>query len=147
MSAMGTSRKLNPEIGPCNADSVSNSNTTIVIAEDDGFLRALICDLLESQGYHVAAFSGGNAAVEAARVLGAEIMITDLIMDEGEGISTIMETRKEDKNIRILAISANSRYLHYAKKIGADCIMKKPLKSRELLENHPGHEIRPSPGP
>ncbi|KUO63530.1 MAG: hypothetical protein APF80_05155 [Alphaproteobacteria bacterium BRH_c36] len=118
---------------PHSLGSPAESENTIIIAEDDSFLRALICDLLQANGYDVAAFSGGDAALQAARELGAKIMITDLIMDEGEGISTIFETRKANPHIRILAVSANARYLQYAKKIGADCIMKKPIKSRELL--------------
>jgi len=108
---------------------------TIIVAEDDGFLRALICELLEAHGYNVISFSGGDAALVAANQMNAEILITDIIMDAGEGISTIAETRKVAKNMKILAVSSNAKYLVYAHRIGADCIMQKPLNSQELLEN------------
>lgn len=107
---------------------------TVVIAEDDTFLRSLMVELLTSQGYRVLSFSGGDEAVAAADQIGADILITDILMEEGEGISTIMKMRKALAKIGIIAVSTNERYLTYAEKIGADCVMRKPLKSRALLQ-------------
>jgi DNA-binding response OmpR family regulator len=106
---------------------------TVVIAEDDDFLRGLINEFLSSHGYRVAAYSGGEEAVSAARKLHADVLITDILMEEGEGISTIMNMRKAEKNIGIIAMSSNAQYLAYAGKIGADCVMQKPLRCRALL--------------
>lgn len=111
------------------------SKATIIVAEDDDFLRSLLCDLLLSHGYRVVECSGGDAALEAVNELNPEIMITDLVMDDGEGISTILETRRSQPNLKIVAVSSNSRYLAYAKASGADCIMNKPIRSKELLAN------------
>ncbi len=112
-----------------------NPKATIILAEDDGFLRALLCDLLQSHGYRVVECSGGDAALEMANQVKAEILITDLIMEEGEGISTILKTRRIQKQMKILAVSSNAKYLDYAAASGADCIMNKPIRSDELLAN------------
>ncbi|MBU2583289.1 MAG: response regulator [Alphaproteobacteria bacterium] len=106
---------------------------TIVVAEDDNFQRALICDLLASQGYGVVAYSGGDAALKMAAILHADILITDLMMDQGEGIATILRAQETLPDTRLVAISSNARYLEYANKLGAHCVMKKPLQTARIL--------------
>ncbi len=105
----------------------------VIIAEDDTFLRNMMSDYLEGRGFKVAAFSGGAKAREAAETERADILITDILMEDGEGISTIHSLRRSERDIAIIAVSSNDRYLKYARSIGADYTMQKPIKCRELL--------------
>ena len=74
----------------------------VIIAEDDTFLRHLMGEYLTARGYSVAAYAGGEQAVQAAAHWNADILITDIMMDEGEGISTIRDVRKQEPGIAII---------------------------------------------
>lgn len=111
------------------------SKITIIVAEDNRFQRIQLCDLLEAQGYRVLAFPGGKSALKANSIVKADLIITDLMMEDGEGISTILEAQKGEKPARIIAISSNPKYLQYAGKLGADLTMQKPLKAQDVIDN------------
>ena len=59
-------------------------------------------------------------------------------MFEKDGVTTIMEVRKDSPNVRIIAISGGARvgpevYLQLAKRVGADRALTKPIDRKELL--------------
>jgi DNA-binding response OmpR family regulator len=67
-----------------------------------------------------------------------ELIITDIIMPDMDGIELIRKIREKDNNIKILAMSGGGRikpdlYLEIASKLKADNIIKKPFKKDELL--------------
>ncbi|MDP3429438.1 MAG: response regulator, partial [Desulfomicrobium sp.] len=66
------------------------------------------------------------------------LVITDLIMPDKEGIQIIRELRKENSQIRIIAMSAGGRggatdYLKWARLMGAKQCLSKPIKREDLL--------------
>lgn len=105
----------------------------VIIAEDDAFLRQLMGEYLLARGYTVAAYAGGDDACAAAQKWHPDILITDIMMEDGEGISTIRDVRDEQPGIRIIAVSSNERYLRYARSLGADRVLQKPIKCTDLL--------------
>ena len=69
----------------------------------------------------------------------ADLVITDLIMPEQEGLETITSLKKEYPGIKIIAISGGGRigpeaYLPAAQELGADRVFSKPFDVRELAE-------------
>jgi DNA-binding NtrC family response regulator len=67
-----------------------------------------------------------------------DVVITDLIMPEMEGIETMMRLRKLDPGVKVIAISGGGRnrpdeYLHMATKLGALSTFKKPVDRTALL--------------
>lgn len=96
--------------------------------------------MLERYGYHVDDAADGLAGVEAFRERGADLVITDLIMPEKEGIETILELRDADPDVPILAISGGTMpedpggVLVDAALLGATATLAKPFELPVLMD-------------
>jgi DNA-binding NtrC family response regulator len=113
--------------------------THILIIDDDERTRKLFRKILETEGYQVSEASNGNEGIKLFRKEPADLVITDIIMPEKEGIETIMELRKDFPDVKIIAMSGGGlveadSYLEMAKKMGATEVLTKPIKNDELLK-------------
>lgn len=108
----------------------------ILLIDDDDTLRGLIAMSLVSEGHEVVEAANGREGVALARAQSFEVVITDLIMPDQEGIETIGILRKEQPGVPVIAISGglpNSQfYLQIAQKIGAQRVLGKPFALLEL---------------
>lgn len=112
----------------------------VLIIDDDSYIREMICSMLKGENYEVFTAADGK---EGMRIIndkpGIDIVITDLVMPEKEGLETIREIKEGFPYIKILAISGGGKisaenYLNIAKSMGAVITLKKPFVKRELLE-------------
>lgn len=115
-------------------DAIDRS-ARIVVADDEAGVRGFLKSVLEDGGYEVIEAVNGRLAVNAVRAGGVDLVITDLVMPEQEGIETIRELRKGATGVGIIAISGTfgSQFLNVAKLLGADAVLSKPLTSEILL--------------
>jgi len=95
--------------------------------------------MFEYEGYDVTEASGGEEGIEMFHKNPADLIITDIIMPDKEGIETIMELKKDFPGVRIIAISGGGRigaeyYLDMAEQLGAVRTFAKPVDLKELLE-------------
>jgi CheY-like chemotaxis protein len=109
----------------------------ILIIDDDEAMRRSLAQTLERLGHQVSASADGRAGVERAAANPPDLVITDLIMPEKEGLETIMELRQHHPRIKIIAMSGGGRlsnedYLHLAKRFGATVALAKPFTREEL---------------
>ena len=111
----------------------------ILVIDDDAAVRKFIVTTLTRE--NITVFEAENGS-EGLRVLQNErdidVIITDLIMPEKEGIATIVEVRKLNPSIKIMAISGGGKvgpenYLVLADALGANATLKKPFSAQELL--------------
>jgi len=112
---------------------------TILIIDDDNQFRAMLRQMLEREGYKVVDAPDGKEGIRIYRVKPTDLIITDIIMPEKEGIETIMELRREFPDVKIIAISGGghlgpAEYLKIAKGLGAQYTLSKPFEREELLE-------------
>jgi DNA-binding response OmpR family regulator len=110
----------------------------ILVVDDDEQIRAMLCMTLEFAGYEAEGASNGKEALRVQQERPADLVITDIIMPEKEGLETIMDLRKEWPESRIIAISGGGRiakesYLAHAERLGAARVFQKPVERRELL--------------
>ena len=110
----------------------------ILIIDDDDQIRRVLRKTLERDGYDVADAPNGKEGIRLYRENPADLVITDIIMPEKEGIETIMDLRREFPEVKIIAMSGGGRigpedYLHMAKGLGAQRTLTKPLERDELL--------------
>lgn len=110
----------------------------ILIIDDDEQIRIILKQLMEWAGYEVMAAENGKVAMDIQREKPADLVITDLIMPEQEGLETISRLRKEFKDIKIIAISGGGRigpeaYLPAALELGADRVFTKPFEIETVL--------------
>lgn len=108
----------------------------ILIIDDDERIRWLFRQMLEPQGYQVAEAPDGKVGVDLYRKEPADLVVVDLLMPEKEGLETIMDLRRIDRQVKIIAISegllAGVDFLPVAKKLGAQHTFQKPFNLEEM---------------
>nr|MBF0222040.1 response regulator [Desulfobulbaceae bacterium] len=112
--------------------------TTILVIDDDSDYREMLREMLESAGYKVLEAEDGVIGLRHYRENLPNLIITDLVMPNKEGIGLIMEMRSEFPKAKIIAISGGGRadpytYLQAAKELGAMCTLRKPFERKKLL--------------
>jgi hypothetical protein len=90
---------------------------------------------LQDAGYEVLEAANGKEALKKARAGRVDLLITDLVMPEQEGIETIRAFRKDAPGIPIIAISGafGGRFLGMARALGAQAVLSKPVSAGLLL--------------
>lgn len=111
----------------------------ILVIDDEEPIRNMLRQILEKEGFEVVDAREGEEGLKCQRAAPADLIITDIIMPEKEGIETIRELKEDYPELKILAISGGGRigaesYLALAEKFGADAILRKPLTRDELME-------------
>lgn len=110
----------------------------ILIIDDEELVRLTLRSLLEQAGHSVREACDGLQAEEMWKAQLPDLMITDLIMPEREGIETIRVFRNEYPDVPLIAISGGGRrgnddYLAIASAFGATATLQKPFELDELL--------------
>ena len=111
----------------------------ILIIDDDVQILKMLRKTLEHEGHEVIDAANGNKGLRLYREDPTDLIITDIIMPEKEGIETIVELRREFPEVKIIAMSGGGHgeaesYLHMAKGLGAQRTLTKPFGMEELLE-------------
>jgi DNA-binding response OmpR family regulator len=111
----------------------------ILVIDDDEQIRALLSQMLERAGYQVVEAANGDEGLRLFRTQSADLVITDLIMPEKEGIETILELRREFPQVQVIAISGGGKYnprdyLPIARQLGACATISKPFSRQEILD-------------
>ncbi|MCP4154701.1 MAG: response regulator [bacterium] len=111
---------------------------SVLIIDDEAYMRELIRELLEHEGYEVSEAANGDDGLRKIRNNQFDLVIIDIFMPEKDGLETITELRKEFLGLKIMAISGGGsfgldRYLEFAGDIGADFTLAKPFKRKNFL--------------
>jgi CheY-like chemotaxis protein len=111
---------------------------TILLVDDDEEFRTILGESLRRAGYEVREAGDGRQGLTLYRERTADLIITDLIMPEKEGLEMIQEVRLLRPDVKIIAISGGSRdgssdYLKIAKAFGARQVLAKPFTRDEIL--------------
>lgn len=109
----------------------------VLVIDDDDAMRSTIRRILERDGHEVHEARNGSEGLRVFREEPAEVVVTDLIMPDKEGIETIVELRAEAPAVRILAISEGGislaeDALDDAVALGADASLPKPFTVDQL---------------
>ncbi|MBM9513427.1 response regulator [Desulfogranum marinum] len=111
----------------------------VLVIDDDQQMRKLLRQVMEWAGYEVMEAEDGRAGMKMQQQIQADLVITDLIMPEQEGLETITALKNLYPSVRIIAISGGGRigpeaYLPAAKELGADRVFSKPFDVKELAQ-------------
>lgn len=112
---------------------------SILLIEDDTQFRKMLKQMLERQGYEVVEAKDSKEGIKLYHQAPADLIITDIIMPEKEGVETIIELKHDYPDVKIIAISGGSRgidaesCLFYVKEIGVPHTFTKPFDHKELL--------------
>jgi YesN/AraC family two-component response regulator len=110
----------------------------ILVIDDETCIRKSLRNLFETNGHEVMDAGDGKEGMKLYKEFGPDLIVTDIIMPEKEGLETIREIRKKDAGIKIIVISGGGfvnpeTYLQLAGKLGANHTLTKPVNPDELL--------------
>ncbi len=112
----------------------------VLVVDDDPICRAIACEALSASGHCCVEAEDGEVAVTRLREAAFELVLTDLLMPNKEGIETIMEIRQSWPTVKVIAMSGTAGQdggidlLSIAGRLGADATIPKPLRALALLE-------------
>jgi CheY-like chemotaxis protein len=117
----------------------------ILLVEDDEAVRDILKKALVSSGHEVEEAENGNVALAAYRRQPCDLVITDLVMPEKDGLETILELRRMNPAVKIVAMSGGGRtlgpgqfYLESAQLFGAYRVLAKPFTAAAFLHSVSG---------
>jgi DNA-binding response OmpR family regulator len=111
---------------------------SILLIEDDLELLRQMAVAFHSAGYKVQAAPDGLAGLALFTAAAPELVVTDIIMPNREGIETIVALKKASPTVQVIAITGGYRvgpadFLHLARHAGADGTLAKPFRLTALL--------------
>lgn len=112
----------------------------ILIVDDDDQFRLMLRRVLQGAGYEVSEAVNGKQGIRIFKEKPADLVITDMLMPVMTGSRLISTLQKVFANLKVLAISGGGRaytscnYLDYAKELGVQRILEKPVSRTELLQ-------------
>jgi DNA-binding response OmpR family regulator len=110
----------------------------ILIIDDEDQPRRMLQQVLIRAGYEVVEARDGNQGLQLFRASPTDLIITDILMPEKEGLETIIDLRREFPAVKIIAISGGGRtgnlnFLEVAKRLGAQRTLQKPFELQEMI--------------
>lgn len=111
----------------------------ILVVDDDISIRALLREILEEEGHLVEEAGDGKQGVLCYRAQPADLVITDILMPEKDGVELIMDLQESYPEVKIIAMSGGGRgldaqfSLRIAKDFGAVQQLEKPFTQKQVL--------------
>lgn len=121
------------------ASSTGVPSLQVLIVDDDPGICQLVTVWLERLGHQVACAAGGVQAEKLLAVRRFDVVVTDIVMPDGDGFELMSAVRRQQPSARILAISGGGKYLRQpeclkiAKGLGASLVIEKPFTREQFL--------------
>jgi DNA-binding response OmpR family regulator len=110
----------------------------ILVIDDEDRLRRMVRRILVGAGHDVIEAADGGEGMQRFASENPDVVISDILMPQKEGIETIKELRRQSATVWIVAMSGggtshNMMFLDFAKALGADAALAKPFRAEALL--------------
>lgn len=110
----------------------------VLIIDDEEQVRKLIREVLEGAGHEVVEARNGREGMKLYEANPTDLVITDLVMPEQEGLETITALRRQFPGVKIIAVSGAQQkldldLLYVAEKLGALRTLEKPFEINKLV--------------
>lgn len=106
----------------------------ILIVEDDALLRTVLTEALQHEGYSVVSAENGEAAFAAALAMTFDIVLSDIEMDNGNGLWLLKELHTQKSNAPVILMSGNASFTsESARALGAYGFIAKPFRVKAVL--------------
>jgi CheY-like chemotaxis protein len=115
----------------------SSRPLSILVVDDDEAVRKTLARIVAADGHRVIEASNGARALEAMQGAEIDLVITDVVMPEMEGLELLRRMRKQSDPPKVIVISggghtAGANYLELAELFGAHATMLKPISAAAL---------------
>ena len=110
----------------------------ILLVEDEPLVQETLSSAMKSKGHTVVTAGNGVEGLKRFAEKQFDLVVTDIIMPDKEGIEMILEMRRNRPDAKIIAISGGGRtgnveFLKMAGSLGAVATLKKPIRLAEFL--------------
>ncbi len=121
----------------------------ILLIDDDDDVRAVLARILAGAGHEVAAHGCGRAALAAAEAAPFDLVLTDVLMPDMDGVEIMLAFARRSPRPRLIAMSGGSPMLGMdvlaiAPALGADGVLAKPIQAKELVARVAGILAKPA---
>jgi DNA-binding response OmpR family regulator len=132
-------------------DAASHRCGKVLLIDDDPALLWLMGQAFAAAGYTTISAENGRMGLRMLDAHKPDLVVTDIVMPEMEGIGAILQIRRKASPPKIIAISGagtggRRNYLSWAKHLGADAVLAKPFRmsqivalSNRLIDNNSNH--------
>ena len=116
------------------------STKKILVIEDDEQFLGFVAELLTNEGFDVIKAENGKEGIKVVEKNEPDLILTDLLMPEKDGVRVISEVRSKYSHIPIIAMSGGQSvfspvFLEAASSLGAAQTLTKPFSDEELIES------------
>ena len=127
-----------PSRGPVPQDLESRACGRVLLIDDDVALLGLMAHAFSAAGYATLTAENGRQGLRLLDAYKPELVVTDIVMPEMEGIGAILQMRRKSSPPKIIAISGagpggRRDYLSWAKHLGADEVLAKPFRMSQII--------------
>ncbi|WP_413203572.1 response regulator [Rhodospirillum sp. A1_3_36] len=110
----------------------------ILVIDDEDLARFTLREMLVSLGHEVLEARDGREGLARLGPGGVDLVVTDILMPNMDGVEFVMTARKDWPNLKVIAISGGGRtrnldFLELAKDYGAAATLSKPFNKADLL--------------
>jgi len=111
----------------------------ILVVDDEDTIRRMLRVALEMEGHEVVDAGDGQEALQLHRTTPVDLVITDILMPETNGLQVILALRRESPQLKVIAMSGGGRFilleaLQAAETLGAFATLGKPFDLEDLLD-------------
>jgi len=116
----------------------AGKRSRVLVLDDSEDFRVLIQLALRAENFEVLVAGNGRDGMSLLRKHGADVVVTDIVMPEQDGIETIAELRKEFPDVKIIAVSGavsdtGFDYLRVPIQLGVLRVLRKPFDIQDLV--------------
>jgi len=111
----------------------------ILVIDDELSILEVLRKILQFEGYDVVTAANGEDGLELFRQTPCDLVITDMVMPEKDGLQTILDLRKEKPDLPVIAMSgggtiSKERYLVVAGYLDRVVTLAKPFSVESIIE-------------
>ena len=111
----------------------------VLVVDDDPALLSVLARAFANAGYITQTAENGRKALELIATYHPDLVVTDIVMPEMEGIGAIMAIKQMARPPKVIAMSGagpggRRNYLKWAEHLGADGVLAKPFRLAEMLD-------------
>jgi two-component system cell cycle response regulator DivK len=115
--------------------TTAKGQKTVLVVEDDPWIRSLMADLLAGEGYAVVQAPDGKQGLELATQHDPDVILLDLAMPEISGLDVLHELKSSNptRDIPVIVVSAYAMLMMGSDARRADGVIQKPFDLADLL--------------
>lgn len=111
----------------------------VLVVDDDSVLLTVLARAFTAAGYATRTAENGRKALELIKTYEPDLVVTDIVMPEMEGIGAIMAIKQMAHPPKVIAMSGcgpggRNNYLKWAQHLGADGVLAKPFRLADMLD-------------